>query len=176
MEAPKLFLSHASEDKEFALVLATKLRADGVDAWIDKWEIRVGDKLTQRIFREGIGNSDCFAIVLSNASVAKPWVREELDAAMIRAIEEQTRLLVIRIDDCEVPVELRSRKVEGTVVVSFIVDATGRVVQPKVEKATLEAFERPALDAVRQWRFDPAVRAGEKVPSRLRIPIRFSLG
>ena len=35
--------------------------------------------------------------------------------------------------------------------------------------------ERPALEAVRQWKFEPAVRGGEKVASKMRIPIRFAL-
>jgi protein TonB len=48
-------------------------------------------------------------------------------------------------------------------------------VNPKVEKSTHPAFERPALEAVRQWKFDPAVRGGEKVPSKVRVPIRFAL-
>lgn len=73
------------------------------------------------------------------------------------------------------PGEMRQKKVEGVVNVVFIVDVQGRVLNPKVEKSTHEAFDRPALDAVRQWRFEPAVRGGEKVQSKVRIPIRFSL-
>ena len=43
---PKVFISHASEDKErFVLGFAAKLHIDGVDAWIDRWEIMSGDSL-----------------------------------------------------------------------------------------------------------------------------------
>jgi protein TonB len=73
------------------------------------------------------------------------------------------------------PFELRQKKVEGVVYMLFIVDKDGRVVNPKVEKSDHPAFERPALDAVRQWKFEPAVRGGEKVASKVRIPIRFSI-
>ncbi len=73
------------------------------------------------------------------------------------------------------PRELRRRKVEGTVYVVFVVDSDGRVVNPKVESATNDAFQDPALEAVRRWRFEPAVARGEKVRSKLRVPIRFSL-
>jgi hypothetical protein len=53
--APKLFISHASEDKaRFVLPFAEGLRADGIDAWVDRWEIRPGDSLVQKIFDEGI--------------------------------------------------------------------------------------------------------------------------
>lgn len=73
------------------------------------------------------------------------------------------------------PYELRKRKVEGTVYVVFIVDETGRVQQPSVETSPNEAFSAPALDAVRRWRFEPGVIRGEKVRSKLRVPIRFQL-
>lgn len=73
------------------------------------------------------------------------------------------------------PRELRQRKIEGTVYVVFVVDKDGRVLDPKVEEATHEEFSGPALAAVRRWRFEPAVLRGEKVRSKLRVPIRFSL-
>jgi hypothetical protein len=51
----KVFICHASEDKErFVLDFAKKLRANGVDAWIDKWEIELGDNLVDKVFEEGI--------------------------------------------------------------------------------------------------------------------------
>jgi protein TonB len=72
------------------------------------------------------------------------------------------------------PPELRKRKTEGSVYVLFEVDVQGRVMNPKVEKSSHEAFSPPALAAVRQWKFEPAVRNGRKVPCRMRVPIRFS--
>jgi protein TonB len=71
------------------------------------------------------------------------------------------------------PVEMRGKKVEGVVTVIFVVDASGKVTSPKVEKASHPAFERPALEAVRQWRFEPGLRGGERVSCRMRVPIRF---
>lgn len=73
------------------------------------------------------------------------------------------------------PADLRQKKVEGICTVVFIVDEQGKVQNPRVEKADHEGFERPALEAVKQWRFEPAVRGGEKVRSKVRIPIRFSV-
>ena len=72
------------------------------------------------------------------------------------------------------PMELRKKKVAGVVYVMFVVDDSGRVQNPKVERASDPGFERPAIDAVRQWRFEPATRGGRKVAVRMRIPIRFS--
>jgi protein TonB len=72
------------------------------------------------------------------------------------------------------PLELRRRKIEGTVQLAFIVDQQGRVVSPKVESSTHAAFEGPALEAIKQWKFEPGIRDQEKVQSKMRVPIRFS--
>ena len=74
------------------------------------------------------------------------------------------------------PSALRAQKARGTVHVLFVVDRDGRVVKPLVQKSTHSAFERPALDAVRQWRFEPGKRNGKAVQFRMRIPITFACG
>ncbi len=106
--APKLFLSHATEDKErFVLGFATKLRENGIDAWLDRWEVKPGQSLIQRIFEDGIGSASAFVVVLSKVSVTKPWVIEELDAGMVKKIENACKLIPVVLDDCQVPVCLR---------------------------------------------------------------------
>ncbi len=106
---PKVFVSHASEDKErFVLGFATKLRANGVEAWLDKWEMLPGDSLVDKIFEEGIKNAAAVIVVVSSFSVAKPWVREELNAAVVKRINSGSKLIPVIIDDCEVPEALRS--------------------------------------------------------------------
>lgn len=81
---PQVFISHASDDKErFVINFALKLRQNGVDAWLDEWEIRPGDSPVDKIF-EGIKNADTIIIVLSQASIVKPWVKEELNASTIK--------------------------------------------------------------------------------------------
>lgn len=72
------------------------------------------------------------------------------------------------------PAEFRRRGVAGTVTIAFTVDVHGRVANPRVERSTNPAFESPALEAVRQWRFEPGTRKGQPVPFRMRIPITFN--
>ncbi len=51
MTAPKVFLSHASEDKDrFVVGFARQLRENGVDVWLDQWEMKPGDSLVDKIF------------------------------------------------------------------------------------------------------------------------------
>lgn len=108
MNAPKVFLSHASEDKDrFVLRFARRLRERGVDVWLDKWEIQPGDSLVRKIFDEGLHGAAAVIIVVSSNSANKPWVREEIDASFVRRVTEQTRLIPVVIDECVVPAPLR---------------------------------------------------------------------
>ncbi len=106
----KIFISHASEDKQrFVVDFATQLRANGIDAWVDKWEIKLGDSLVDKIFEEGIKDMDIFVIVLSRYSIEKPWVREELNASVVKRISKNTKIIPVIIDDdIEVPEVLKS--------------------------------------------------------------------
>ncbi len=107
--APKVFVSHASEDKDrFVLAFAQRLRGDGVDAWLDKWEMAPGDSLVSRIFEEGIGGADVFLVVLSGNSIDKPWVREELNAGVVQRIEGACKLIPVVLDGVQVPVALKA--------------------------------------------------------------------
>lgn len=72
------------------------------------------------------------------------------------------------------PPELRRKKLEGTVYVLFVVDREGRVVDPQIERSSDVAFEQPVIEAVKRWRFEPGTRNGQKIQSRMRLPIRFS--
>jgi protein TonB len=45
-----------------------------------------------------------------------------------------------------------------------------------VQQSTDPVFERPALAAVKQWRFEPGKRNGKPVRFRMRVPITFPKG
>lgn len=65
------------------------------------------------------------------------------------------------------------RDAPGTCTVIFIVDERGRVQDERVVATESPAFNRPALAAVRQWRFEPAMRNGEPTRDRVRVHIKF---
>jgi hypothetical protein len=101
---PMIFLSHASEDKEeFVAPLGRALAHLGIRPWLDKWEIKAGDSLIDRLFEEGLGSADAVIVVLSKNSVDKPWVKEELSNAAVRRISKGTRLIPVRLDGVRVP-------------------------------------------------------------------------
>ena len=73
------------------------------------------------------------------------------------------------------PDSMRRAGISGRVVLYFIVDENGVVKNARVENASNPAFSRPALDALRKWRFKPGVKDGRKVKTRMRQPMTFSL-
>ena len=73
------------------------------------------------------------------------------------------------------PPELRKAKVEGLVTLVFILGEDGRVQDPRVENSSRPEFEKPALEAIRKWRFRPGVKDGQPVRTYIRIPMRFRL-
>ncbi|MBN1314786.1 MAG: toll/interleukin-1 receptor domain-containing protein [Anaerolineales bacterium] len=53
MDISTVFISYSHADTVFVNQLCDKLKASGISVWIDKWMIKVGDSLTQKVY-EGI--------------------------------------------------------------------------------------------------------------------------
>lgn len=169
--SPRVFVCHASADKErFVLGFATKLRAKGVDAWVDQWEMLPGDSLVDRIFEEGIKNDDAFIVVLSKYSVDKPWVREEMNAQVVKRIEDRSKLIPILIDlECEpkIPLVLRSTVWQ---IVKDIHDYEAEL--DRVVRAIYGHVDKPALGAAPAYTsatFDtmPGLTRGDSIVLKL---------
>ena len=75
----------------------------------------------------------------------------------------------------EYPEPARRAGIEGVVVVQFVVDERGRVVDPVVVRSPDESLSRAALEAVGRVRFRPGVQRGRPVPIRFAIPVTFRL-
>lgn len=74
------------------------------------------------------------------------------------------------------PTLARKRGQEGTVWVDIVLDATGDQVQINVLRSSgVEMLDSAALLAVSNWRFKPYEADGVSRPSRVRIPVEFSL-
>ena len=71
------------------------------------------------------------------------------------------------------PPELRKARIEGTVTLMFVLNEEGRVEEARVENSSRPEFEKPALDAIRKWRFQPGMKEGQPVRTFIRVPMRF---
>ncbi|HEX9185696.1 MAG TPA: energy transducer TonB [Vicinamibacteria bacterium] len=72
------------------------------------------------------------------------------------------------------PAEARARNLEGTVVVELLIDADGRVTRSRVMQS-VPGLDEAALACVQTWRFAPAVKNGQRVPTLAHAPIAFRL-
>ncbi len=68
------------------------------------------------------------------------------------------------------------KKAPGTVYILFIVNKDGRVEMPMVKSSSDPVFEKPALSAIKHWKFEPGRRNGQPVRFRMRVPITFPKG
>ena len=88
-------------------------------------------------------------------------------------IVEQKPELIQRVNPVY-PEMARRAGLQGQVLVAFIVTKEGRVSKPRVLKGP-EIFRTAALEAVRQFRFKPALQNDRAIAVRMTIPIRFRL-
>ncbi|MFP2906089.1 toll/interleukin-1 receptor domain-containing protein [Pyxidicoccus sp. 3LFB2] len=106
----KVFISHSSKDIDFALRLATDLRAVGHVPWISDWRIRVGDSIPERVSM-AIEESDHFIVILSKSSVTSKWVEREWHAKYWSENKNKNcSVIPILYEDCRIPALLRNIK------------------------------------------------------------------
>jgi TonB family protein len=73
------------------------------------------------------------------------------------------------------PFAMRRSGMRGEVLVDFVVDIEGRVRNPYVVRSLNPSFDDDAIDAVRQWKFEPGMVGERPVPTHMQVPVIFSL-
>jgi len=69
----------------------------------------VGDSILNRV-QEAIQSSSALLIILSKASVASEWCKKELNAGLMRELDEKKVIVLpVLVEDCEIPVFLREK-------------------------------------------------------------------
>jgi TonB family protein len=72
------------------------------------------------------------------------------------------------------PAEALSRKQDGKVVLIVDVSADGSVAKAQIDTShPPTVFDAAALEAVKKWKFTPAMEQGNAVPGRVQIPVTF---
>ena len=97
----QVFFSYAREDENFAVDLASKLKAAGVPLWVDQWELSKGDDWDITI-EDALYDLPGFMIVLSPVSVRRREVRGELRVAL----DENKHLFPVVYQKCRWPRQL----------------------------------------------------------------------
>ncbi len=77
--------------------------------------------------------------------------------------------------DPEYSEEARKAKYQGTSVLSLIVGADGRTRDIHIARSLGLGLDEKAIEAVKQWKFDPAMRDGKPVAVEISVEIDFHL-
>ncbi len=104
-----VFISYSHSDSDFVDKLALQLVAHKTHIWLDKWEMRVGDSLIEKI-QNAVQGASALVVVLSKKSVASEWCKREINSGLLRELEEKrVVVLPVRVDSCEVPIFVRGK-------------------------------------------------------------------
>lgn len=96
------FFSYAHEDAEFALRLAKDLRAGGAAIWMDRLDIKLGERW-DRAIEDALAKCPQLLVILSPAAVESTNVMDEVSLAL----EEGKTVLPVIHRQCKVPFRLR---------------------------------------------------------------------
>ena len=72
------------------------------------------------------------------------------------------------------PTLARNQRLSGNVVIDALIDATGRVSTMKVISGPA-LLHQSAMDAVRQWKYQPATLNGQPMAMHLTVTVQFKL-
>jgi TIR domain len=97
-----VFISYGHQDQAWVHTLAENLHRAGLAVFLDAWEIIPGDVVVHQLER-GLMASRNGVLVVSPASVARPWVQQEYAVMVGRAVESTQRLIPVLLGDVEVP-------------------------------------------------------------------------
>jgi protein TonB len=75
-------------------------------------------------------------------------------------LSDRDPLPLVRVEP-QYPPQARQRKLEGWVQVRFTISTGGAVEDAQVVKSSHKLFERPALQAVAKWKYQPQMKEGK---------------
>jgi GTPase SAR1 family protein len=105
-----VFLSHNSGDKPAVRCLAERLRAAGLEVWLDEWVIKPGDDIYLAIER-GLQESQVQVLCLSALALGSDWVTLERSTVLFRDPSNAGRRFIpLLLADCDLPDTLRRYK------------------------------------------------------------------
>ncbi len=73
------------------------------------------------------------------------------------------------------PFQFKREGIEGWVKLIVIIDERGKVIKATVKESSHREFEKPSIEAVMQWKFEPGTKNGKAVKVRRTQPLSFKL-
>jgi hypothetical protein len=99
-----VFLCHNSEDKPQVRMIAECLRKQGINPWLDEWELRPGIRW-QRVLEEQISQIEAAAVFVGSNGFG-PWQQQELEAFLLVFAKNDKPLIPVLLPDAPQKPEL----------------------------------------------------------------------
>lgn len=110
IELHDYFLSHAGRDKDLVKEVAKRVMLAGRDVFLDEWSIEFGESIPGAI-EKALRDSEAFVLFWSEHALSSSWTVKEYRSAVSRFLDDDDRvLLVVRLDDTDVPELIRDMK------------------------------------------------------------------
>ena len=88
----------------------------------------------------------------------------------------QGELMKFLRNNVKYPAEAQKKKIEGRVIVTFVVNQKGRITHPTVERSAHPLLDAEALRVIKRMpKWTPGRMNGEPVNVKFRLPITFKL-
>ena len=138
----QVFISYSRRDSETVERIVSQLEAEGIDAWLDREDIKPGKQWRKQIV-EAIDTADAFVLHLSPDSGASDNVLKELNLAE-EALEPF--ILPIMLKDMKIPDTMRYQ-LAGTQFIAYFLDPKRGVkdLVAEIKKRKNATADRPKL-------------------------------
>ncbi len=141
----KAFISHSYKDHDFVYELSEKLKIDGIDVWVDEWELKAGDSIVQKI-NDAIIESGFLIIILSENSITSDWVMKELNVGLMRQLSSN------KIKILPVLLELKARELPPLLADIFAVSFTrDSISESQYKKLVDPIFKKTKSDKLKNY-------------------------
>ena len=136
---------------------------------------RVEAILDPRRFRRMPSRAMIITTVLALLVVAFPLASMQADRKVEKIGADVTAPRPIHKEEPKYTEEAREARIEGSVTLSVIIEANGRILEAKVIRSLDPGLDANAVTAVKEWIFEPATKNGQPVAVAANIETNFRL-
>ncbi|HTX77111.1 MAG TPA: M56 family metallopeptidase [Terracidiphilus sp.] len=118
-----------------------------------------------------VGAIACTSALALHADVNQPSAKSPNGPVHVKA----DHLKIVNKVPPVYPPQAKADRLTGTVTLDVVVGKDGSVENIKVAKSLRDDCDQSAIDAVRQWKFEPVLLSGEPIEVKTTIQINYSL-
>ncbi|MEN2282486.1 energy transducer TonB [Algoriphagus sp. SE2] len=116
-----------------------------------------------------------FSLNIQESNAQSQEVHEKVDVMPIPP-GGMSGLMTFMSENLKYPSQAKEKGIEGTVVVSFVVQADGSVANPEILRGIGAGCDEEALRVVKSFpNWTPGEKDGKKVNTRMQLPVKYKL-